>query len=106
MELRTVDPRMLKANPNNPRRTKPDKFSDSQMIASIKASGLLQPPMVREDGGDLVILFGHRRVAACMKLKMESTPVLVKPAAEDDATQDQMGAIIRKRHSRRDGAGR
>jgi ParB family chromosome partitioning protein len=93
MELRTVDPRTLKANPNNPRRTKPDKFSDAQMIASIKASGLLQPPMVREDGDGLVILFGHRRVAACMKLKMESIPVLVKPAAEDDAAQDAMGAV-------------
>src|SRR6202034_1298357 len=35
-----------------------------QMLASIKASGLLQPPLVREDGEDLVILFGHRRVEA------------------------------------------
>ena len=69
MELRTVDPRTLKANPNNPRRAKSDKFSDAQMVASINASGLLQPPMVREDGDGLVILFGHRRVSACVKLK-------------------------------------
>jgi hypothetical protein len=42
MELRTVDPRTLKANPNNPRRTKADKFSDAQLLASVKAVGVLQ----------------------------------------------------------------
>jgi hypothetical protein len=51
MELRTADPRTLKINPNNPRRTKAGKFSDDQMLP--KASGLLQPPLVREDGEDL-----------------------------------------------------
>jgi ParB family transcriptional regulator, chromosome partitioning protein len=93
MELRTVDPRTLKTNPSNPRRTKAGKFSDDQMLASIKASGLLQPPLVREDGEDLVILFGHRRVAACVKLKMDAIPVLVKAATEANDVRDSMGAV-------------
>jgi ParB family chromosome partitioning protein len=93
MELRTVDPRTLKINPNNPRRTKAGKFSDNQMLASIKTSGLLQPPLVRPDGEDLVILFGHLRVAACVKLKMEAIPVLVKAATEADDARDSMGAV-------------
>jgi ParB family transcriptional regulator, chromosome partitioning protein len=93
MELRTVDPRTLKINPNNPRHTKPGKSSDDQMLASIKASGLLQPPLVREDGEDLVILFGHRRVAACVKLKMDAIPVLVKAATGADDVRDSMGAV-------------
>jgi ParB family chromosome partitioning protein len=93
MELRTVDPRTLKINPNNPRRTQAGKFSDDQMLASIKASGLLQPPLVREDGEDLVIQFGHRRVAACVKLKMDAMPVLVKAATEADDAEDSMGAV-------------
>ena len=43
MELRTVDPRTLKLNPNNPRRTKAEKFSDAQMLASIKAAPVPRP---------------------------------------------------------------
>jgi ParB family transcriptional regulator, chromosome partitioning protein len=93
MELRTVDPRTLKINPNNPRRTKAGKFSDDQMLASIKAVGLLQPPLVREDGEDLVIQFGHRRVAACVKLKMDAILVRVKLATEADNVRDSMGAV-------------
>ena len=41
MELRTVDPRKLKANPNNPRRSSAGDFLDAQMVASIKAIGLV-----------------------------------------------------------------
>jgi ParB/RepB/Spo0J family partition protein len=93
MELRTVDPRKLKPNPNNPRRTKTDKFSDAQMEASIKAVGVLQPPLVREEGKNLVIQFGHRRVTACIKLGKTAMPVLVKSADEVDGTLDPMGTV-------------
>ena len=93
MELRTVDPRTLKANPNNPRRTKADKFSDAQMLASVKAIGVLQPPLVREDGQDLVIEFGHRRVATSIKLGATEMQVLVKPAAEADQAEGASGLM-------------
>lgn len=93
MELRTVDPRTLKVNPNNPRRTKADKFSDAQMLASIKAVGVLQPPLVREDGQELVIEFGHRRVAASIKLGQKEMQVLVKTADEAGEANGLMGAV-------------
>jgi ParB family chromosome partitioning protein len=93
MELRTVDPRTLKLNPNNPRRTKAEKFSDAQMLASIKAVGVLQPPLVREDGEELVLEFGHRRVAACIKLGKKEMQVLVKTADEAGEADGLMGAI-------------
>ena len=44
MELRTVNPRTLKFNPNNPRRTKAMPEQDAQLTANILAQGLIQPP--------------------------------------------------------------
>ena len=43
-ELRSVDPRSLVPNPNNPRRTPAAAAMDEQLVASIKAIGLIQPP--------------------------------------------------------------
>src|SRR5574337_766032 len=61
-ELRSVDPATLIPNPNNPRRTPVPKAMDDQLIASIRTIGIIQPPVVREVDGGLVIKAGHRRV--------------------------------------------
>ena len=91
MELRTVDPRKLKANPNNPRRTGAGEFFDAQLTASIKAVGLIQPPLVLQDGKKLVIVAGHRRVAAAVAAGLAEIPVLVQ--SEADAAIDPMRSI-------------
>ena len=91
MELRTVDPRKLKANPNNPRRTSAGDFLDAQLTASIKAIGLVQPPLVLDQGKKLVILAGHRRVACAVGAGLTEIQVLVQ--AESDAEIDPMRAI-------------
>ena len=49
MELRTVNPRKLKFNPNNPRRTKAMPEQDAQLAANILAHGLIQPTLVRQE---------------------------------------------------------
>ena len=91
MELRSVDPRKLKANPNNPRRTTAGDAFEAQMVASIKAIGLVQPPLVKEEGKKLVILAGHRRVAGCVAAGLTEIPVLVQ--SEADAAIDPMRAV-------------
>ena len=91
MELRTVDPRKLKANPNNPRRSSAGDFLDAQMVASIKAIGLVQPPLVKEEGKKLIILAGHRRVAGCVAAGLTEIQALVQ--SEADAAIDPMRAI-------------
>ncbi|ATQ70893.1 plasmid partitioning protein (plasmid) [Methylosinus trichosporium OB3b] len=78
MELRHVDPRSLKPNPNNPRRTAPSEHADRQMIANIKATGITQPPVVRPDGDDLVIVAGHGRVRAAIGAGFTEILVLVR----------------------------
>lgn len=91
MELRTVDPRKLKANPNNPRRMAVGDAFEAQMVASIKAIGLVQPPLVKEEGKKLVILAGHRRVAGCVAAGLTEIQVLVQ--SEPDAAIDPMRAV-------------
>lgn len=91
MDLRTADPRKLKANPNNPRRSGAGDFPDAQMLASIRSIGLVQPPLVKAVGKKLVIVAGHRRVAACVAAGLTEIPVLVMAAA--DETNDPMRAV-------------
>ena len=83
MELRSVDPRKLKANPNNPRRMAAGDVFEAQMVASIKAIGLVQPPLVKEVGKKLIILAGHRRVAGCVAAGLTEIQVLVQAEADD-----------------------
>ena len=69
-ELRSVDPRTLKPNPNNPRKTPAPQAMDDQLLASITAIGIIQPPVVREVDGELVIKAGERRVKAAIRAEM------------------------------------
>ncbi len=82
MELRTIDPRTIKANPNNPRRTKAAADADAQLAANIKAIGVIQPPLVKETGGSLEIIAGERRVKAAIAAGLAEIHVLVN--TEDD----------------------
>ncbi len=91
MELRTIDPRKLKANPANPRRIGAGDYLDAQMTASIKSIGLVQPPLVKEDGKKLVIVAGHRRVAGSIAAGLTEIQVLVQPEA--DAAIDPMRSV-------------
>jgi ParB/RepB/Spo0J family partition protein len=90
MELRAVDPRTIKANPNNPRRTAPIKESDAQLLASIKTLGMLQPPVVAPNGDHLIVIAGNRRIKAAIKLKHTEILVLVRDPEED---KGQMAAV-------------
>jgi ParB family transcriptional regulator, chromosome partitioning protein len=90
MELRTVDPRVLRTNPANPRRSLASPEADAMLAASITAIGIIQPPLVRTDGDELVIVAGHRRVAAAIATDLSGIEVLVTDAADDS---DEMRAL-------------
>ncbi len=82
MELRKVDPRSLKENPDNPRKIPASEEDNLRLIASIQTIGLLQPPVVRQKGDDLEITAGSRRVQATIRLDWQTIEVLVLD--EDD----------------------
>jgi ParB family chromosome partitioning protein len=78
MELRDIDPRLLKDDPANPRHTPAGPVADDQLTANIRAVGILQPPVVRPDGEDLVIVAGRRRVRCAIVAGLDLITVLVR----------------------------
>ena len=93
MELRTVDPRSLIENPDNPRRRAPPDQADLQMAATARAIGILQPPVVRETAGKLMTVYGHRRVRGAIAAELTEIRVLVLGEAEH-ADDDQLRAMV------------
>jgi len=95
-ELRNVDPTSLIPNPDNPRRTPAPPAMDEQLVASIKAIGVIQPPRVKEAGGQLVIIAGNRRVKAAVAAGLASIDVLLCDAEEAaDAMRSVSENLIR-----------
>lgn len=87
--LRVVDPRILQPNPHNPRVSPVLAAQDEQLIASIKARGIIQPPVVAEKDGALVIRAGHRRSKAAITLSLPTILVL----ETEPGTIDLMDAL-------------
>ena len=87
MRVAVVDPRSLKDNPNKARRTKSSPQADALMAATIKAVGVVQPPIVfAEPGGGnvLVIESGHRRRDGAIAADLAEIEVLIVEAANDN----------------------
>ncbi len=93
MDLRTVDPRSLIENPDNPRRKAAPDQADLQMAATARAIGILQPPVVREVPDGLMTIYGHRRVRGAIAAKLPEVRVLVL-GAEEHADDDAMRAMV------------
>ena len=56
---------------------------EAQLLASIKAIGIIQPPyVITSDDGALTIVAGHRRVAMAIKAELPLIDVLVCDADE------------------------
>jgi ParB family chromosome partitioning protein len=81
--LREVPVDALRPNPYQPRREL-DETALGELAASIQASGLLQPVLVREDNGSYQLIAGERRWRAIQMLGWKRIPVVVRPA--DDRT--------------------
>jgi ParB family chromosome partitioning protein len=95
-ELRSVDPRTLQANPNNPRATPVPPAMDEQMLASVKAVGIIHPPYVTPKDDGLVIVAGRRRVKAAIAADLPAIDVLVCDADEAaDAMRSVAENLIR-----------
>lgn len=84
-ELLMVPPAELTANPANLRR---GIEIDEDMLASIRAMGVLEPLLARRDtDGSLLITAGHRRLAHVLELDGDAPtalPVMVRDTDADD----------------------
>ncbi len=93
MHLMKVDPRALRDNPDNTRQTKSTPQADALLLATIKAVGIIQPPVIfpATDGGNgYVIEAGHRRTRMAIAAGLEEIDVIVVEAANDNGAMRSM----------------
>jgi ParB family chromosome partitioning protein len=74
----------IKPAPDQPRRTF-DERSISELAESISRTGIIQPLVVRQDGGDYRLIAGERRYRASTKLGLSVVPVVIKDVSPDVA---------------------
>lgn len=74
----------LKPNAGQPRK---DFSGLEDLIASVKAKGILQPLLVREKNGIFEIIAGERRYRAAHALKLDKVPVIVLQTDEEEALE-------------------
>jgi ParB family chromosome partitioning protein len=86
-QLRQVPIELLRANPNNPRKTFKDEDLED-LAQSIREKGLLQPLLVRSLGdGYHEIVAGERRWRAAQRAGIHDVPVLVRELTDGEALE-------------------
>lgn len=66
---------------------------------SIRISGVLVPALVRpKDGGGYELISGHRRMAACRALGMDTMPVIVRKLTDEEAVIAMVDANLQREH--------
>jgi ParB family chromosome partitioning protein len=91
MQLRSIDPRTLAFNPDNPRRSPANEAADRQMTESIRIVGILQPPIVKATQDGFEVVYGERRARGAIAIGLETIDVLVDERNEADAA---MAAVV------------
>ncbi|MEO1269463.1 MAG: ParB/RepB/Spo0J family partition protein [Myxococcota bacterium] len=74
----------IKPDIEQPRRHM-DPEGIAELSESIKASGLIQPLIVRQDGADYRLIAGERRWRAANKAGLKTVPVVIKDVDRDEA---------------------
>jgi ParB family transcriptional regulator, chromosome partitioning protein len=86
-ELRELPVGLIKPNPGQPR-TKFDPEALSALAASIEASGIVQPLLVRPlADGSYELVAGERRWRAAQQAGLEKVPAVVREQAEAERLQ-------------------
>ncbi len=97
MELKFIDPRALTENPDKARRSKSSPQADALLLATIKAVGIVQPPVVAPEpnsGNGYVIDAGHRRVKQAIAAGLEEIAVLVIERSEDGGAMRSLAETL------------
>ncbi|WP_295808949.1 ParB/RepB/Spo0J family partition protein [uncultured Nitratireductor sp.] len=93
MHIIKIDPRALKDNPDDARKSKSTPQGDALLAATIKAVGIIQPPVVspEADGSNgFIIQAGHRRTSGAIAAELEEIEVIVTDAADDGGAMRSM----------------
>lgn len=94
MQLIMIDPRALIPNPDPLRRTKATPQADALLLATIRAVGIVEPPIILPQiggGNGYVIQFGNRRVEQAINADLAEIPAIL---ADPDADKDALKALV------------
>ena len=83
---------------NHPFQVKEDEEM-AQLIRSIADAGVLSPALARPlpDGG-YELISGHRRLAACKALGMDTMPVIVRDLTDEEAVITMVDSNLQREH--------
>lgn len=81
-----VDIRKVEPNPTQPRQYF-DEDALAELAESMKTFGIVQPLLVKDNGGHYTIIAGERRYRAARLAKLEEVPVIVKEYSEMEIVQ-------------------
>jgi ParB family transcriptional regulator, chromosome partitioning protein len=88
--VREIDLAKIRPNPNQPR-VHFDEEALDELAESIRQRGVLQPILLRPEGGDYLIIAGERRWRAAQRARIHSIPAIVREI--DDSTTAELALI-------------
>lgn len=76
----------IRPNSRQPRRHFPEE-GIRELAASIREVGILQPLVIRSTDSGFELIAGERRLRAAREAGLESVPVLIRPAGENESME-------------------
>ena len=83
---------------NHPFKVKNDAEM-AELMKSIANAGVLSPALARpKEGGGYELISGHRRLAACKALGMDTMPVIVRKLTDEEAVITMVDSNLQREH--------
>ena len=83
---------------NHPFKVKNDAEM-AELMKSIADAGVLSPALARpREGGGYELISGHRRLAACKALGMDTMPVIVRKLTDEEAVITMVDSNLQREH--------
>ena len=83
---------------NHPFKVKNDAEM-AELMKSIADAGVLSPALARpKEGGGYELISGHRRLAACKALGMDTMPVIVRKLTDEEAVITMVESNLQREH--------
>lgn len=83
---------------NHPFKVKNDAEM-AELMKSIANAGVLSPALARpKEGGGYELISGHRRLAACKALGMDTMPVIVRQLTDEEAVITMVDSNLQREH--------
>ena len=71
----------------------------AELMKSIADAGVLSPALARpKEGGGYELISGHRRLAACKALGMDTLPVIVRKLTDEEAVITMVDSNLQREH--------